>query len=233
MRIQDDQKEFVVLFRELTRYLLSLQTFVEFRFDRSNLDMTDQEYQDYKSKYLLLYRKHNDGKEVVSVLNDVDFCIELMESDRINVAYIMNLIRNINFESKQTRDRDIEHIKDELDRSDNMRLHKKIDILRAFLDLVVSGFDGTEDIDAEYNDFENKQKSAEIEAFAEKEGIDSAMLNAEITEVQRRRYIQHIAYGKTTREIADEEGCSFQMVAKSIAQAEERIEKAKANRNNN
>ena len=48
--------------------------------------------------------------------------------------------------------------KDELDRSDNMRLHKKIDILRAFLDLVVSGFDGTEDIDAEYNDFENKQK---------------------------------------------------------------------------
>lgn len=54
-----------------------------------------------------------------------------------------------------------------------------------------------------------------------------------LTEVQRRRYIQHIAYGKTTREIADEEGCSFQMVAKSIAQAEERIKKAKANRNNN
>ena len=184
MYSEDDQKEFVVLFRELTRYLLSLQTFVEFRFDRSNLDMTDQEYQDYKSKYLLLYRKHNDGKEVVSVLNDVDFCIELMESDRINVAYIMNLIRNINFESKQTRDRDIEHIKDELDRSDNMRLHKKIDILRAFLDLVVSGFDGTEDIDAEYNDFENKQKSAEIEAFAEAEGIDSAMLNAEIAEYE-------------------------------------------------
>ena len=39
---EDDQKEFVLLFRELTRYLLSLQTFVEFRFDRSNLDLTDQ-----------------------------------------------------------------------------------------------------------------------------------------------------------------------------------------------
>ena len=93
----------------------------------------DQEYQDYKSKYLMLYRKHQTGREVISVLDDVDFCIELMESDRINVAYIMNLIRNINFQSKQTRDKDIEHIKDELDRSDNMRLHKKIDILRAFL----------------------------------------------------------------------------------------------------
>ena len=181
---EDDQKEFVLLFRELTRYLLSLQTFVEFRFDRSNLDMSDQEYQDYKSKYLMLYRKHQTGKEVISVLDDVDFCIELMESDRINVAYIMNLIRNINFQSKQTRDRDIEHIKDELDRSDNMRLHKKIDILRAFLDQVVSGFDGTEDIDAAYNDFENAQKSAEIDAFAETEGIDPALLKEQVAEFE-------------------------------------------------
>ena len=122
MQNEDDQKKFVIAFRELTKYLQSLQTFIEFSFDKDALIMSEQEYQDYKSKYLLLYRKHNDGKEVVSVLNDVDFCIELMESDRINVAYIMNLIRNINFESKQTRDRDIEHIKDELDRSDNMRL---------------------------------------------------------------------------------------------------------------
>ncbi|MCI8436099.1 MAG: type I restriction endonuclease subunit R [Clostridia bacterium] len=181
---EDDQKEFVVLFRELTRYLLSLQTFVEFKFDRSNLDMTDQEYQDYKSKYLLLYRRHKDEKEVVSVLDDVDFCIELMESDRINVAYIMNLIRNIHFESKAQRDKDIEHIKDELNRSDNMRLHKKIDILRAFLDEVVSGLDGSEDIDAEYNDFENKKKFAEIQEFAEQENIDPQILQSEIAEYE-------------------------------------------------
>ena len=181
---EDDQKEFVVLFRELTRYLLSLQTFVEFKFDRSNLDMTDQEYQDYKSKYLLLYRRHKDEKEVVSVLDDVDFCIELMESDRINVAYIMNLIRNIHFESKAQRDKDIEHIKDELNRSDNMRLHKKIDILRAFLDEVVSGLNGSEDIDAEYNDFENKKKFAEIQEFAEQENIDPQILQSEIAEYE-------------------------------------------------
>lgn len=35
----------------------------------------------------MLYAKHKKDREVVSVLNDVDFCIELMESDRINVAY--------------------------------------------------------------------------------------------------------------------------------------------------
>lgn len=39
----------------------------------------------------MLYAKQKTDREIVSVLNDVDFCIELMESDRINVAYIMNL----------------------------------------------------------------------------------------------------------------------------------------------
>ncbi len=184
LQSEDDQKQFVILFRELSRYMLSLKTFVEFSIDRSDLDMTDQEYQDYKSKYLMLYRKASDGKEVVSVLNDVDFCIELIESDRINVAYIMNLIRNINFESKQTRDKDIEHIKEELDRSDNTRLHKKVDILRAFLDEVVSGFDGGEDIDSEYNAYENKRKNEEIQAFAAQESIDSEILQREIAEYE-------------------------------------------------
>ncbi len=49
LRSEDEQKEFVVLFRELSRYMLSLKTFVEFSIDRSDLDMTDQEFQDYKS----------------------------------------------------------------------------------------------------------------------------------------------------------------------------------------
>ena len=184
LQSEDLQKEFVILFRELSRYMLPMKTFVEFSIDRSNLDMTDQEFQDYKSKYLMLYRKAGEGKEVVSVLNDVDFCIELIESDRINVAYIMNLIRNINFETRQTRDKDIEHIKDELDRSDNIHLHKKIDILKAFLDEVVSGFEGGEDIDTEYNAFENKRKNEEIQAFAEKESIDPQILQHEIAEYE-------------------------------------------------
>ena len=65
--------------------------------------MSEQEYQDYKSKYLMLYSRQKTDREVVSVLNDVDFCIEIMESDRINVAYIMNLIRNIHFDDKKQK----------------------------------------------------------------------------------------------------------------------------------
>ena len=91
--------------------------------------MSEQEYQDYKSKYLMLYSRQKTDREVVSVLNDVDFCIELMESDRINVAYIMNLIRNIHFDDEKQKDYDIKHIKDELGRTDNPQLLKKVEIL--------------------------------------------------------------------------------------------------------
>lgn len=179
---EDDQREFVINFRELSKLWLSLQTFVEFKTERESIDMSDQEFMDYKSKYIMLYRKTKIDREVVSVLDDVDFCIELMETNRINVAYIMNLIRNITFENGKPRSEDVEHIKRELDRSDNMQLHKKIDILKAFLDEVVMGLDGTQDIDAEYDDFENKQKQAEIESFATAEGIDVKMLSEFISE---------------------------------------------------
>lgn len=179
---ENDQKDFVVAFRELSKLWLSLQTFVEFKTERESIEMSDQEFMDYKSKYIMLYRKTKIDREVVSVLDDVDFCIELMETNRINVAYIMNLIRNITFENGKPRYEDVEHIKKELDRSDNMQLHKKIDILKAFLDEVVMGLDGTQDIDAEYDEFENKKKQAEIEDFAKKEDIDSKMLNDFISE---------------------------------------------------
>ena len=146
--------------------------------------MSEQEYQDYKSKYMLLYSKQKADREVVSVLNDVDFCIELMESDRINVAYIMNLIRNIHFDDAKQKDYDIKHIKDELGRTDNPQLLKKVEILQSFLDTVVAGLNSADEIDAAYNDFENAEKQKEIEAFAHQEDIDSKMLTDFISEYE-------------------------------------------------
>ena len=148
MQSEDDQKKFVITFRELTKYLQSLQTFIEFSFDQDALIMSEQEYQDYKSKYLMLYSRQKTDREVVSVLNDVDFCIEIMESDRINVAYIMNLIRNIHFDDKKQKDYDIKHIKEELSRTDNPQLLRKVEILQAFLDRVVVGLESADEIDA-------------------------------------------------------------------------------------
>ena len=181
---EDDQLQFVLCFRELTKYLNSLRTFVEFNIDNGALIISDQEYQDYKSKYLSLYRRHQHDKEVVSVLNDVDFCIELMESNRINVAYIMNLIRNINFDDPVQKDYDIKHIEDELARTNNPLMMRKVELLQSFLDRVVRGLNSADEIDAAYNDFENEEKIKEINTFAEKEDLDAKMLTDVISEYE-------------------------------------------------
>ena len=184
MQNEDAQKLFVITFRELTKYLQSLQTFIEFSFDQGSLIMSEQEYQDYKSKYLMLYSRQKSNREVVSVLDDVDFCIELMESDRINVAYIMNLIRNIHFDDAEQKDYDIRHIKEELARTDNPQLLRKVELLQAFLDRVVVGLESADEIDAAYNDFENETKREEIIAFAQTEEIDPSMLTDFISEYE-------------------------------------------------
>lgn len=184
MQDENQQKRFVEIFRELTKYLQSLRTFIEFNLDKDKLDMTEQEYEDYKSKYRMLYAQMRQKRDVVSVLADVDFCIELMESDRINVAYIMNLIRNIHFDDKAKKNYDIRHIKEELSRTDNPRLLRKVEILQAFLDKVVIHLNSADEIDAAYNEFENKEKQREIEEFAGKEELNFNVLTDIISEYE-------------------------------------------------
>ena len=182
MQNEEEQKKFVVTFRELTKILLSLQTFVEFSFERTRLDMSDQEYQDYKSKYLGLRPDPRKG-DTVSVLDDVDFCMELMESNRINVAYIMNLLRNLDLSDKKKRKEGIDHIRTELDRTDNPELRKKVDLLKAFLDQIEAGL-VTGDIDNAYNDFEEAERQREIEEFCEKEELDAGTLSGFVSEYE-------------------------------------------------
>ena len=180
---EDDQKRFIEMFKELTKILQSLQTFVQYPYEKNRLMMTDQEYEDYKSKYFDLYHKYKREKEKVSVLDDVDFAIELMESDRINVAYIMNLIRSIDLNDINKKKKQIDYIRGELERANNEQLHKKIDLIQAFLDLMENGL-SIEDVDEAYNAFENEQKRKDIEAFAETEEINKEELTDFISEYE-------------------------------------------------
>ena len=84
----------------------TLSCFADFSFE--DLGMSEQEYLDYRSKYLDLYEKANSSdKDKASALEDVDFEIELMHRDVINVAYILNLLsllvdaKGKNYESKK------------------------------------------------------------------------------------------------------------------------------------
>lgn len=84
---QEQELEFVKAFRELMRLKNVLSTFADFDFDDVELD--EQGFEDYKSKYLDLYDKvkTDTSKEKVSILEEVDFELELIQREEVNVRY--------------------------------------------------------------------------------------------------------------------------------------------------
>jgi type I restriction enzyme R subunit len=92
LETENDELEFIRAFRDLMRIKNILTAFSDFKW--SDLSMSEQQFEDYKSKYLDLYDKvkSDNQKEKVSILEDVDFELELIHRDEINVAYIIQLL---------------------------------------------------------------------------------------------------------------------------------------------
>ncbi|NFG01140.1 type I restriction endonuclease subunit R [Clostridium sporogenes] len=182
---EKEKKEFIVAFRELSKILIKLQTFVEFEFDEDKLLINEQTYQDFKSKYLAIYDSlKNDEEGKASILDDIDFGIELMHTDKINVDYIMNLIRNIDFSDKENKEKDIKHIIKELDRADSEHLRLKVDLLKSFLQEVVPNLTEEDSIDDAYRNFQDIKRNEEIKAFSEQAAVKEEKLKDYISEYE-------------------------------------------------
>lgn len=192
LETEDEKKEFIIAFRDLSKVLVKLQTFTEFEFEEENLGIGEQKYQDFKSKYFLIYDAvKKEENEKVSVLSDIDFGIELMHTDKINVSYIMNLIRNIDMEDENKREKDINHIKKELERADSEDLRLKVDLLKAFLEKVVPNLSKEDSIDEAYNEFENNQRKKDIYNFSQEVGVEEDIIKEHVAEYEYSGIVKH------------------------------------------
>lgn len=179
---EKDQKRFIVRFRDLAEKLNILQGFTDFTFTKEALGLSRQMYEDYKSKYLLIYEKaERESKNKVSVLDDVDFLIELMETDRINVGYILNLLRKIDFSTEETKEKGIRDVEKQLERSDDRTLRKKVGLLQEFLQNVVPALTNEDDVEQTYYDFEMMKKGEAIASFAEENQLSGEELAFELS----------------------------------------------------
>lgn len=182
---EEDKKKFILAFRDLTKVLTKLNTFTDFEFKEDNLGMSEQSYQDFKSKYFTIYESvKRQEDEKVSVLADIDFGIELMHSDKINVSYIMNLIKDIDLSDKENQARDIKNIITELDRADNENLRLKVDLLKEFLNKVVPELGSDDDIDSAYEEFEETKRVEEVDNFANEIGLNRYKIRDYVSEYE-------------------------------------------------
>lgn len=180
---EEEKKKFIVIFRELTKILIKLRIFREFKFTEEEVYISHQEYLDYKSKYLdLATSKESQNK--VSILNDIDFELELMYTDKINVDYILNLMRSIDLTDKEQTDKDIKDILNKLENADNKDLRLKSDLIREFLNKIIPTLNENDSVEENYYNFMDERRHKEIEDIAKKYDIDINLLNDIIGEYE-------------------------------------------------
>lgn len=186
LEAEEDQYQFVVLFRELSKLLLKLRTFDEFDFSENSIGIVEQNYQDFKSKYFVIYEKvkKKEKGEEVSILDNLDFAIDVIQTDTINVSYILNLIRNINLEDEDERDKNVATIHRLLDQADNEDLRLKSDLIRKFLDKVVPVLDKESNLDEAYNEFEEEEREGEIYEFSKNVELQPDVVNEFLAEYE-------------------------------------------------
>ena len=181
---EDDIKEFIIAFREVAKLLVSLRTFNQFDLDNPDSMINTQTFEDYKSKYYELYRKISNDKEKSSILIDVTFSLELIQTDKINVSYILNLIRNVDLTDEEQKMKDIEDIQSKLVNITDDELFLKADLIKSFLTSILPALKEDDSIDEALDNHMNHERQKEIEKFASENNINLETLETIINEYE-------------------------------------------------
>ena len=169
LRGEEDKSVFVTSFRDLLRVKSSLETFAKFSFNE--LGISEQEFYDYQSKYLDIYqeRKNFDG-EVESILDQIDFELELTVKDVIDFDYIIMLIAGLkNISSKAAREKKTDEILKIFDR--DVKLRKKKELIRKFIEENLPKIKKADDVEKEFAKFWASERSGSLKQIAKDEKI--------------------------------------------------------------
>jgi type I restriction enzyme R subunit len=177
---EDDQLEFVQAFRNLIRTLNVLKSFTEFKWEE--LEFDEQEFEDYKSKYLDIYdRTRLQPEEAASIINDVDFELELIHRDEINVAYILNLLARLHrTEQGDEYNKAKKSIINLL--GQEPRLRSKRELIERFIDENMPYLEPKADVEEEFDNYWSKEQEAALDALCLAEDISRSALDALVSE---------------------------------------------------
>lgn len=180
MLSDEEEKKFVQIFRELLRIQNKLSVFTEFSFD--DLGIEEQTFEDYKSKYLDIYEKHRiKSPEKVSILDDIDFEVELIRRDDINVAYILTLLKELDHTSVSF-EKDREFILKTMQKTHELR--SKIDLIEQFIDSNIPEIDDRSKIEEHFETYIDHEKAKAITQLSEEEKLKPDIIEGIIAEYE-------------------------------------------------
>lgn len=169
---EEEELAFVQAYRELMRSFNVLNTFTDFTFE--DLEIDEQTYADYGSKYLDLYDKvrNQTEKEKVSILEDIDFELELIHRDEINVAYILKLLGELkdSNDDEATKEQRKKQILDSVAGNPEMRSKKAL--IEKFIQENLPHIQNGSQVEERFKQFWKEQDKAEICKICDDENLD-------------------------------------------------------------
>ncbi len=178
LKDEEAEMQFVKIFRGLMRLRNILESFSEFSND--DLSMTAQRFADYRSAYLDLYDKvkTDNQKEKASILNDVDFELELMHRDVINVQYILKLLAKLygadDAEAAQIRKLILDSV------AGDIELRSKKELIEKFIEDNLPTVKSAAEIPDSFEAFWEKERVAAFDRLVEEEHLDADKLKKAI-----------------------------------------------------
>lgn len=167
---EEDEATFIQAFREVIRIKNVLDCFTQFTF--ADLPMDEQLFADFRSKYLDLYDKvrSEKQKEKVSILDDIDFEVELISRDKINVSYIINLLHTMKNKTPEEQTRMRKSIMDVLDT--DAQLRSKKELIERFISEHFADMPASADVSEEFDTYWTEEKRKALLALSAEEGLN-------------------------------------------------------------
>ena len=198
LQSEKDKTDFVLAFRDIIRKHAEIQIYEDYSEDAEDLGMTEQQFNDYKSKYLDITVGFIEPPVTSSVvaedsvpygngqgLEDIDFCLELLHSDIINVAYILELIANLDPYSTDYAERR-KNIIDTMIKDAEMRnkaklidgfIQKNVDEDKENFMMQRQKADGTSELEERLNRYISTEREKAVNSLAQDEGLSSDVLD--------------------------------------------------------
>lgn len=214
LQSENDKKQFILAFRDIIKKHAEIQIYNEFEKEANDLGMTEQQFMDFRSKYLDIYdsfaakpteqssgyKAQEDESGMASEpdpsendaagLGDIDFCLELLHSDIINVAYILELIADLNPYSEDYTEKR-RHIIDTMIKDAELRskaklidgfIQKNVDDDRDNFMARKQKADGTSDLEERLNNYIVTERNNAVNTLAKDEDLDASVLNHYLSE---------------------------------------------------
>ena len=196
LQSEKDKKDFVLAFRDIIRKHAEIQIYEDYNDDADDLGMTEQQFMDFRSKYLDIHDtfilvdsvspvKSGDETPGDERLEDVDFCLELLHSDIINVAYILELIADLDPYSNDYAERR-KNIIDTMIKDAEMRNKAKLidGFIQKNVDEDKENFmaqrkkaDGTSELEERLNRYISTEREKAVNSLAQDEGLATDVLD--------------------------------------------------------